>query len=253
MFSDKINQAYQSLNETDLSIVSVVTQNFNEIPKLGIERLSKMCNYSRTSILRTAKKLGFSGYAEMRNYIRWEIENNKSNSPTTIPTLETDVKQTLVELENTKHFDTIVDRIIANKRIFIYGTGEGQKNCANEIQRLFMQVGVYLFVIKASAEFQIIAKDLTKDDMVIVISLSGEIDRYKESIQLLKAKKIPLVSITTLSNNPLAANADYRLYAVSSSVLLNNAEAHVSFLTFYLLGECLFRRYIEKINLTLNG
>lgn len=246
MFSDKINHAYRQLNETDLAIIAVIMEHFLEMPFLGIEQLSKKCNYSRSSILRTAKKLGFSGYAEMRNYIGWEIERTEENKETILPQLQHEAEETLQGIENSKSFDKVVDLMIRKKRIFIYGTGEGQKNCANEIQRLFMQIGVYVFVIKASSEFQIITKELTKDDIVLVISLSGEVTRYQEAIQMLKAKQIHLVSLTALSNNPLASLANDRLYAISSPVLLANHETHNSFVSFYLVGECLFRKYAEK-------
>lgn len=249
MFLDKINYAYQDLNETDKSIISVIMEHLNDIPNMGIEELSKLCNYSRTSILRTSKKLGFSGYSELRSYVRWEVKQSAEQKITSIPKIESDIEQTLLELENDKSVDTIIENIISCRRIFIYGTGEGQKNCANEIQRLFMQVGLYSIVIRASKEFEIISKELTSEDMVIVISLSGNIDKYNESIQLLKMKKVLIVSMTELSANPLASIADHRLYAVASEIPLKNSEPHVSFVPFYLLGEYLFRKYLEKIDL----
>jgi len=250
MFSDKMNKVYNQLNETDLLILSVILRNFEKIPTIGVEELARMCNTSRTSVLRISKKLEFSGYGELRNYIKWEVDKASSNGfASSITPVETETECTISELKNNKQFEEVVEKIISAKRIFIYGTGQAQRNCANEIQRLFLQAGKYMFVIKATAEFQLLSEELNEDDLVFVISLSGEIERFKDALHLLKMKNTAIVSITSFGNNLLAAEADYRLYAVTLPIQMKNNKLHNSFVSFFAIAEFLFRSYLEHTEL----
>lgn len=63
------------------------------------KRLAVFCHVSHTTILRFAKKLGFSGYSEMRSFLKWEeqaeilyeekdMERNANNFVSAIRTLE---------------------------------------------------------------------------------------------------------------------------------------------------------------------
>lgn len=47
---------------------------------LGIDALAKACSVSRSSILRLAQKLGFSGYSEFRVFLKWEDQPEEGES-----------------------------------------------------------------------------------------------------------------------------------------------------------------------------
>lgn len=250
MFLEKIHASYGSLNDTDRHILSVITRHFEKIPQMGVEELASLCNTSRTSILRVSKKLGFSGFSEMKNFIKWDIENPAHQMKIDAMTsIKDETTYTLTEFNSNNHVSDIIQKIDSAKRIFIYGSGEAQRNCANEMQRLFMQVGKYMIVVKASNEFLLLAKELNEDDLVFIISLSGDIIKFEKGLHMLKLSHTTLVSITNLDNNVLATEATYRLYAATTPIQIKDNLVHNSFVSYFVVVESLFRDYIEFTDL----
>jgi len=106
----------------------------------------------------------------------------------------------------------------------------------------------YIYHAGASDELCMLSKNLGPDDLVIVISLSGNVQKIKDTLQLLHLKKVKIVSITNLQSNLLAGMSDYSLYAVSSPVKIGEHLYHNSFVNFLTVIEYVFLSYIEVIN-----
>lgn len=94
-----IRRKYDELNENDLEIWKYIISNKEICKKISIQQLAVFCHVSHTTILRFAKKLGFSGYSEMRSFLKWEeqaeilyeekdMERNANNFVSAIRTLE---------------------------------------------------------------------------------------------------------------------------------------------------------------------
>lgn len=243
-----INDNYASLNQTDLYILKVVMSKKTGLGNIGIEELAKECNTSRTSILRMTKKLGFHGYSEFKNILQWQKkEDTTTNMLDTFKLLESDMIQTSNFLNQNNQISQITAHLRKAKRVFIYGTGQAQRYCAQELQRLFMQIDSYFYNMSASAEFKLAVKNLTPDDLIIIISLSGDARNIEPELRLLNTKEVPIVSITNFENNKLAGLSTYRLYAINTGIELKNEVEHHSFVPFFLIIEYLFRDYLTSI------
>lgn len=59
-----INKHYDDLNENDLSTLHYIIVHKKKCLNMSITDLSTYCNISKSSILRTTQKLGFSGFSE---------------------------------------------------------------------------------------------------------------------------------------------------------------------------------------------
>lgn len=246
MLIDRINKNYQNLNDTDEHILKTILKDITVVEKMNIMELATLCSTSRTSILRFCKKLEFSGYSEFKNYIKWE---NRQNTTSTISDsksyIKKDFESTYFQLTNTIQVKEIAKKIKEANKVFIYGTGQAQQYCARELQRLFMQINKYLYIMFAAEEFKLGINHLNSSDLVIIISLSGNIDIIEAQLNILKYKSIPIASVTNLENNKLASMSDYRLYVVSSPISLHNDIIHNSFSNFFVAIEYIFLTYLE--------
>src|SRR5699024_3127031 len=94
-----IQKKYDELNENDLEIWKYIISNKETCKQISIQQLAVFCHVSHTTILRFAKKLGFSGYSEMRSFLKWEeqaeilyeekdMEKNANNFVATIRAME---------------------------------------------------------------------------------------------------------------------------------------------------------------------
>lgn len=241
-----INKHYNRLNETDFHILKYILNHKSECHKLGINSLAEKCNVSRSSILRLAQKLGFSGYSEFRVFLKWQEQEGNNSDKSQVEILSNDILETLKYIK-TKDFSEMCKLIHRAQRIFIYGTGTAQLDCAFELQRMFLAVQKYLHVIQAQTEFEMVIKDLTLDDLVIIISFSGDTPTIFSAVQSLVAKGIPFISVTNLKNNRLARMAPFNLYANSSSSELRDGTKLNTFASFFIIGEMLFSHYVDYL------
>ena len=67
-----IQKKFDILNENDLQIWAYIVRHKEQCKQTSIQQLAVFCHVSHTTILRFAKKLGFSGYSEMRSFLKWE-------------------------------------------------------------------------------------------------------------------------------------------------------------------------------------
>lgn len=244
MLSDLINQNYKKLNDADLYSLKCIVDIGKGIEKMNIEQMASHCDTSKSSILRLTQKLGFSGYSEFKNYIKWKSPKLAADVQA-YPDLKADFKNTCIHLDSSNQLAEIAQLIKDSSQVFVYGTGQAQRYCAMEFQRLFMQINKYIYYVGATDEFRLLAKGLEKGSVVIIISLSGDMNKIEDVVRMMKLKDIKVISLTNFQNNELAALADYRLYAVSSEIPIGENLIHNSFVDFFVVIEYLFREYLK--------
>ncbi|MGG3571487.1 MurR/RpiR family transcriptional regulator [Bacillus gobiensis] len=241
-----INKHYNKLNENDFYVLKYILNHKKECYHDSITELAKKCNVSRSSILRLAQKLDFSGYSEFRIFLKWEdkpveVHNHYFES------LMSDIESNIKALRNTD-MEGICRLIKDADRIFVYGSGTAQTNCAKELQRSFVSERKYLSIIQDKIEFDTMFPDFKPEDLLIIISLSGETPELIPQAKLLSIRGIPFVSITNLKNNLLAQLTPYNLYATSKTVKVENDRELTAFVPFFLVGEALFRNYVDYVH-----
>lgn len=237
-----INTHYDKLNENDMHVLKYILNNKNTCRNMGINELAEASLASRSSIHRLTKKLGFSGYSEFKVFLKWE-ENNEQDTGDHMQVLENDIQVTLKNIA-ALNFDPICEKLYTAGRIFIYGTGTAQLTCAREAQRLFALQQTFVTIIYDEVEFEAMLKAMAPDDVVIIISLSGDTPSLIPQVQQLTARGITFLSITNLKNNTLAQMSPFSIYAATSLSYSKSGEEIVSFIPFTIAVEALFRRFI---------
>ncbi|MGA8943582.1 MAG: MurR/RpiR family transcriptional regulator [Thermoactinomyces sp.] len=239
-----INRHFKKLNETDLHILKYIMNNKSTCYHLGINSLADKCNVSRSSILRLAQKLEFSGYSEFRIFLKWQNQDDPVLKKNSVEILEENIYETVKYIQS-KDFSDICKLIDDAKRLFVFGTGTVQLNCALELQRMFLSIRKYLNVIYSQSEFEIIVKDVNPDDVVIIISLSGDTPAIFPVVQNLVTKGVRFISITNLVNNRLARMTPYNLYARSSVIANYEGTQLKTCASFFMIAEAVFSHYVD--------
>ena len=72
-FDDRVRAVEDSLNETDDALLLYIRENREEILNLTIQKMSQKLFIAPNSIMRFAKKLGYSGFAELKFSIQSEL------------------------------------------------------------------------------------------------------------------------------------------------------------------------------------
>ena len=178
-----IQKKYDELNENDLEIWKYIISNKETCKQVSIQQLAVFCHVSHTTILRFAKKLGFSGYSEMRSFLKWEeqaeilyeekdMERNANNFVSMIRRMED------MDMRD------ICQMIDEAKNIYVNGSGDVQKEAARALKGKFIHQRIFVNTVEGGAEFSLVNEMLSPNDLIIFISYSGS-----NPLQLQKARE----------------------------------------------------------------
>ena len=148
-----IQKKYDELNENDLEIWKYIISNKETCKQVSIQQLAVFCHVSHTTILRFAKKLGFSGYSEMRSFLKWEekaeilyeekdMERNANNFVSMIRRMED------MDMRD------ICQMIDEAKNIYVNGTGDVQKEAARTLKGKFIHQRIFVNTVEQDLRFR---------------------------------------------------------------------------------------------------
>lgn len=244
---EKINTYYNQLSKTDFNVLNYLITHKHKIIEESVDEISKQAFVSPASIIRCAKKLGFSGFSELKYFIKEELHTDTTSIDTSTNLLKKDISDT-VNLITQTDLTPICKKIEQSQRIFIYGTDWGEKLSCSYLARNFMACGIFMHEIPSITEMNWNTHKMSSDDLVIIFSYSGEALNTKQLVSELKIRNIPIISITPLSGNYLSSEANYRLYYKATQIENENdsIKEFNFFTSLNVLTDFLFRYYYDN-------
>lgn len=244
---ERINNAQSKLTSTDFNVLNYLMAHKEKIQFQSIHDIAEKVYVSSASIVRLAKKLGFSGFSEMKYFMKSEVEDTSEEFKSSISLLEQDIQDTL-NLISEQNLQPICQQIIKAKRIFCYGTDWGEKNATSYLRRNFLACDIFMQQFPSITEFFWTVDQIEENDLVIILSFSGGNEDLKRLIPLLKVKKVPILSITPLSGNFLSSEATYRLYykATQLNITKTNQTEYNFYSSLNVLIDFLFHYYHDN-------
>lgn len=242
-----INTHRQSLNDTDMVIWKYILQHREMARHISIHELAKSCCVSSTMIVRFAQKLGLDGFGELKAILKMEEQETPHYNSNVLEDLSDFYLKTGEKIFK-RNFDSASRLVHEANRVFTFASGYVQANVLQELKRLFFYDNVFLYEIPAREEFYSLLNTLTKDDLFIIVSLSGETPTVVEFARELQLRDIPLISITKLHDNTLASLSTVNLYISPAEFQLYDAEdgKHISFksmMPYFMLIEVWYVKY----------
>lgn len=245
-----INKHSDQLTENDLQLLSVILKNKKIISNLNSRDIADIVYSSPAGLTRLAKKLDFAGFSEFKFFLKDEAKNINMTAPNRTESLIDDMNDTIKLLSQT-NLNPLVNAIHDAKRIFIYGTEWGEKRAGELLARNFLACNILIYAIPSYTELQWVLNDIKEDDLLFVISFSGENNNLIHSLKKLKLTNAPYISITPLSKNTLSSRATFNLYYCSTNLNLSDVPGteYNYFSPLELVSDALFRYYVDTYNL----
>ncbi len=242
-----ISEHYHAFNDNEKEIARYMIDNQQYILSESIEAFAKRCLTSKSSLLRLTKKMSFSGYSEFKFFLKQQNKEDK-DTRNYIELLNNDINSTISYLEQ-HDYNPLVDQLLVAKRIYCFATGHGQSNVLNEFVRVLTQCNKMVISFPALTEFEISEPLIQSDDLVIVVSLSGNRESIQSVITKLKMRHVKIASITLLQNNWLAQMSDYTLFYHIHKIKAKNTQVEtISFITLLLAMDYLVRHLLQRLN-----
>lgn len=175
----------EKLTKSEDEILDFLEKNFSRIPNITVLEICKEAYTSQGSINRLCKKLGFSGFSDLKFSIKEDIlERNKSKRESITNTLY------FIENINMKEGKELAKILKETPRILLYGLG-ASKITASYLQRQLLYLGFQVIFISEEKML-----DNFNNFTLLILSSSGETLRVKHVAKNFKSRGNKIVSIT---------------------------------------------------------
>ncbi len=244
-FDTQAGLSYNTLNENEKEMVQYIRNHKQQVIDMPINELAKVLLSSKSSVLRLAKKLGFTGYSELKYSLK-----NQTVQKAIVPTdltekFKKEVEKTFEYATQVNYVPLIYD-IYHARQVIIYATGFVQNNYAKQLSSELFLAGRSNYIVSGESNFEVISHALTSDDIVIIISLSGNTPSIMQTVNGLNMKNIPILSVTQLGKNFLTENSTYHLYYDTTEFPLDH-EKIISMNALGITLTILARKYQEFV------
>ncbi|MEX9251968.1 SIS domain-containing protein [Pseudenterobacter timonensis] len=229
----KIKADLDNYTGTERKIALYILQHIDSFKDCSSHSLASTLNIAQSSISKFAQKLGTRGFTDLKMLLIEENVRAKNavkgkNLHTTIQSDDpcNVIAEKLISekynalRQTTEHinfgsFEKIINLIHSSQRIQITGIG-GSALTAKDLAFKLLKIG-YHVICEIDSHVQItVAQSLTKQDLQIVISYSGNKKEVLLAAKTAKANGAKIIAITSLAQNPLRDLADYILDTVSN-------------------------------------
>lgn len=245
--NDMVNMHYDKLNESDLHIWNYIDGHRKECASMTIEDLGKRCNVSRSTILRFSQKIGLDGFQELKYYLKNEINVNTARyKQIDTYTLFDNYSRMIRDLQN-RNYMVCNQMIHEAKRIFVTSSGAIQRAVAQELSRQFLRVGIVMTLINGDSEIKLLAKYAQKDDLIIMISMTGENANLTALAKVAKSVGVKTISITRLRSNSLSMLVNEPIYVYLGDFPIVMNLPYASPVMFFAITELLFTNYYNYL------
>ncbi len=237
----KFKDLYSEMGNSERKIADWITQNFQEIIGLSISELANRCGCGEATIVRFSRRLGLSGYQELKLKIAQESANTISggvigieNGDSCYEIFTKRINDIAVALENTRsvldaeQIENAACTIKDARRIVIFGLGNSA-SIAVDAQHKFLRAGLDAIAYCDNHMQAIAASHLHKGDVAIGVSHSGASIDVVDALKTSREAGATTICITNFGNNPINEHCDiilntrsdetkYSLLAMSSRI-----------------------------------
>lgn len=229
------------LNPTERRIVEWLIIKGNISQETSLREVAGTLDVSEPMLVKVAKKIGFSGFRELRSalisyfealpYERDEEITEHDNLDIVLDKVFTNSIQVLKEarsIADTASISLAAQLIFKARRVILFGVG-GSASVCQDFEHKLLRIGI---ISHAYSDFHLmlmVASQLDEHDVVIAISQSGDTQEMLNAATTASSRKAKLICITNDNGSPLSQCSDISIFspAMSGPLLGQNAVARI--------------------------
>lgn len=242
-----MNRFYDRFSEHDKYIASCILSHRKDCIQMSIEEFALMYHLSKSSLSRFAQKLDLSGYGQLRSMLRMDTMQKKEQASSFLDVAIQNYHAMIEDMREKDHLE-LFKRLDQAKRILIFASGYTQARVASEWKRIFLPLHKVMYDMYGHDMAEPFLHMVKPDDLVILISLSGESKEVVMIAKELRLRQIASVSITRLKMNTLTQLCEENLY-IHSLQIPDTYGVHYEITTpYFILIEMLYLKYQAYLN-----
>lgn len=232
---DTIHILYDSFFEQEKKIANYIIQNHKEVVNMTIGELAETCGTSVATISRFCRKCEVEGFHQLKIRLAKEIVESGLEVPVSNHISRTDIGQSLqnilankidelrqtISLIDEKQLNTILDYIKSARIVQFVAVGNTIPVALDGAFK-FNEIGIKA-VSGTIWETQLaFSLSLSRDDVMIAISNSGESRKVTKMVQEAKKNGVITIGITNNPNSTVGSSVDYHIQTATREKLFLN-------------------------------
>lgn len=223
----KLRSIQPSLRTAESRVADLILSNPQEIIKMSITDLAEKCNVAEATIVRLSKKLGYSGFQEMKiSLARDLVEPIKNIHEEVSPTDDLHIigqkvfHSAIESLSDTlkildfEELEKAIKAIASARKVDFYGVGASGIVALDAHHKMF-KTGLNSAAYNDPHMQIISASLLSKGDVAVGISHSGSTKDTIESLKAAKDANATTICITSFMKSPITKVSDIKLVVAS--------------------------------------
>lgn len=226
-----IKVLYNDMGKAEKKIADWILEHPNQLLPLSIVELAEKCQCSEATIVRFSKRLGFSGYQELKISLAKETNTNIVNAHMTKDDTAFEIYEKVCDdiyysLESTKKsidpetLQKASETIMSANKIIIMGLGNSAAVALDASHKL-LRIGCNAYAYTDNHMQVIAASHLKKGDVAIGISHSGSSKDIIEAMQIARERGAVTMCITNKGKSPIQKHSDLVLHTASEETKYN--------------------------------
>ena len=243
------------MTDSEKMLSDYIIKNFDRVLMMSVHALAAETNLSVATVVRFAQHMGFDGYKEFRLHLAqlgneqedFILDFSKSDKApdTQIAKMLSSCAECLSLTQKNLDYATlssIAESIHKANKIALFGTGTSYIVC-QDAEMKFKRVGISAACACEQNAAAAILLNMTKGDVVIGISHSGNNRLLEGILKTSQETDITTVAVTTFPNSRVCAFADLRLYTQTRESPLHKT-AITSRVGQFAMMDALFMMYL---------
>lgn len=244
------NECLNNLSTAEYEILEFVIKNQVLVSNMTVQNLADATFVSTASVIRLCKKIGFSGFSELKYKLKSQKQTQQNNNNLSVSDMKSIIVRELGYMSSIINNDTIEEvtkLLLSNKNLHFYA--KGITRCAltyfvKYLQTCSRQTYEYLDTHIAHLN----AKTMTSNDVLIVASLSGITMQVLKMVQIAKINGATIISFTSMNNNPIEELSDYNFYVTSHNPTKSFEFDVNSRLNIYFIIDLIIMNYLKQLD-----
>jgi len=226
----RIRSGFNDLTKTEQKTATYILENPSEVIHMTITELAEAAKNAEATVFRLCKKLGFSGYQELKIalagdlYTPLESVYKEVDPDDSIRTMVSKIflginegLQDTLKIIDEEAVEKAIQAITKARRIDVYGSG-GSAVIAFDIEHRFMRFGISVRSY-SDPHLQIASATLLEPgDLVIAVSHTGANRDVLDAVKMAKSNHVTTIAITSYMRSPLSQAADIALHGMGREI-----------------------------------
>lgn len=224
MFLKKLRVVYNDLTNSEKKISKYICEHPHELKTTTSYQLANHLDIGQSTIIRFSQKLGYRSFRELTTDLAISYSNGKDTDEIVIDeSTDTTNRKIMTQYQDIASLtyssnpawliDDTVNAIKSARQIVVYGVGNSNL-FAEYLAAQLVNIGLIAHCGSNTHIIYSVVSRFTSDDLVILISDSGETKEVIKTAMIAKNNNTPIIAMTKGSKNKLHSLANITLKTV---------------------------------------